>query len=564
MIRYLLLTFFVIMSFLLYAQQPPAATFGGFHSVEMNTTDEISDQQREAMNQQVRENLRILARKGITAENQLQRTMATKYGFPLRKADGFTDRGFYGISNFVDVQPGVGIKDFNCGTRTYNGHMGTDFFTAPFWWKKMEENSVEIVAAADGIIVARESNIDDKSCQNCPTGSPQGCFAWNAVYLQHADGTLTMYGHMKKNSLTPKQVGESVVKGEFLGIVGSSGNSSGPHLHFEVWKDTTFTEYYDPWEGSCNPDGNASMWEDQLPYYNPKILKVMTGTNVPEVKQCYGSGIEKTYEATVFSLGEETVYITAFVTDHRYNNPPFNLALVRPDGTLRYNWTLAGFRDYPVYSWAYFYYTFPPSDFDMAGQWKFTLNYGTETEEIEFNVLSPAPLDLVSFNAQKSARDVLLQWQTENEQNTERFEIERSHDGNSFSRIGSLPSKGNGNTGRNHYSFADSKPSPQHSFYRLKMTDLDGKYKYSEIVKVAIGEVKVARIFPNPAKSFVDLIDVTRYNKAIVSDMNGRIVLSSAIAGNEQRLDISKLNAGLYVIHLTGDGSDVKLKLVKQ
>ena len=50
----------------------------------------------------------------------------------------------------------------------------------------------------------------------------------------HADGSVAWYGHMKAGSLTNKAVGQTVSSGEYLGIVGSSGNSTGPHLHFGI------------------------------------------------------------------------------------------------------------------------------------------------------------------------------------------------------------------------------------------------------------------------------------------------------------------------------------------
>ena len=91
-------------------------------------------------------------------------------------------------------------------------------------------DAVRIVAAAPGTIVSKtDGNFD----RNCAIGSGQ----WNAVYVRHADNSVAWYGHMKSGSLTTKAVGETVVTGEYLGIVGSSGSSTGPHLHFEILRD---------------------------------------------------------------------------------------------------------------------------------------------------------------------------------------------------------------------------------------------------------------------------------------------------------------------------------------
>lgn len=56
----------------------------------------------------------------------------------------------------------------------------------------------------------------------------------NAVVIDHGDGNKTLYGHMRDNSLT-KAVGDTIARGETMGIVGDTGNSFGQHLHFETW-----------------------------------------------------------------------------------------------------------------------------------------------------------------------------------------------------------------------------------------------------------------------------------------------------------------------------------------
>lgn len=562
--RLLLFLIFLLFSFSDYAQAPPAGTFGGFHQVNNNFKDEMPQVERELMYKRIRDNIVMLAKKGITAAGVLNAkpNATVKFGWPLRKAATFTDPSYYGISNFIDVDPTGGIKDFNCGTRTYDGHKGTDIFTAPFWWKKMDENSVEIVAAADGILVDRQASIPDTSCANCPAvNPPPGCYNWNAVYLQHADGTLSIYGHMKKNSLTTKQYGDPISKGEFLGIVGSSGNSSGPHLHFEVWSDTFFTKLLSPWEGPCNPDGNLSMWESQQPYFNPQIIKVISGTALPEVKSCYGGKAEETFEKTSFALGQETVYLTSYVRDNYVGGPIYKLWLYKPDGSIKYNWTLNPFNG--SYPWAYFYYTFPPSDINEAGNWKFRLVYNTDTTDVTFQVFDVAPLDLVAFSAKKNNDNILLLWQTQNEQNTDRIEIERNLDANRFENIGNVKTKGNGKEGKNDYEFRDEYPQAGVQYYRLKMLDKDGKYKYSTTVKVAYeGQIQV-KMFPNPADHFVVLQNVSGYNYVSITNMDGRKLLSKAINNSECKIDISTMPKGVYVVELSKENKKMRLKLIK-
>lgn len=78
----------------------------------------------------------------------------------------------------------------------------------------MAQNAVEIVAAAPGVIIAKDDGYGDKNCSMCTNCS------WNAVYVMHADGSVAWYGHMKIFSLTAKAVGQTVAAGEYLGVVG--------------------------------------------------------------------------------------------------------------------------------------------------------------------------------------------------------------------------------------------------------------------------------------------------------------------------------------------------------
>lgn len=139
-------------------------------------------------------------------------------------------------------------KDWNCGTKRYSGHKGSDF-AAP--------KGTPVYAAASGSVVT----LTDGCSDSCTTGSC-GCGGGfgNYVKLVHADGKHTYYAHLQIWSIKVKQ-GQQVNCGQQIGNVASSGNSTGNHLHFEVRVPTTSD---DPYSGSCG--GPLTYWVQQGPY----------------------------------------------------------------------------------------------------------------------------------------------------------------------------------------------------------------------------------------------------------------------------------------------------------
>ena len=71
------------------------------------------------------------------------------------------------------------------------------------------------------------------TCPDGGLGNSCGGGYGNYVILQHSDGNFTLYGHMYANTITVK-AGDTVKQGQVIGKMGTSGDSSGPHLHFEV------------------------------------------------------------------------------------------------------------------------------------------------------------------------------------------------------------------------------------------------------------------------------------------------------------------------------------------
>ena len=212
----------------------------------------------------------IKRRLGVNIENlrregklgSVVRGLSPSFNWPVRAAAHVNDYGVDAITNYVDQNPAAPLLDYYCGARTYNGHQGLDVITWPFPWIKMDNDEVEVIAAAPGQIVSKDDGNFDRNC-SFNSGS------WNAVYVEHGDGSTAWYGHLKNGSLTAKNVGDSVALGEHLGVVGSSGNSTVAHLHLEVYDDQW--NLIDPYQGTCNSLNATSWWANQPGYYEPQV-----------------------------------------------------------------------------------------------------------------------------------------------------------------------------------------------------------------------------------------------------------------------------------------------------
>jgi len=304
----------------------------------LNTAQEsiicIPQQEKEKMWKEIQHNRQLLNSQGKLKINNSAQTLLA---WPLKPANDFSDYGYYTIGSYVDHDSTYpnNLLDYNCGEITYDwssgyNHEGIDIALTPFKWRKMDNNEVEVIAAADGTIIYKNDGEYDRNC-NSPSDSTA-----NFITLQHADGSTTLYTHLKKNSLTTKNVGDNVIAGELLGIVGSSGTSGGAHLHFEV-RDAS-NNVIDPFGGPCNSMNTSSWWIDQRPYIMDDfaLLSISTHyTKVNDASTCDSSDVLNL--SNQFSPGDTVfMYVFGRALD---SGQTVTYNLYRPDNSLYFTST---------------------------------------------------------------------------------------------------------------------------------------------------------------------------------------------------------------------------------
>ena len=182
------------------------------------------------------------------------------------------------------------------------------------------------------------------------------------------------------------------------------------------------------------------------------------------------------------------------------------------------------------------------------------------------------PLELVYFKGSLQNDNTLLQWETINENNTSHFDVERSLDGRSFSGIGTVAATGSAGTSK--YDYTDHNVTSLLSpviYYRLKMMDKDGKYKYSNIVTISLADITgTVSISPNPTNGQTRLLINSVHDGKVdwkLMDNNGRIVMKNTVhirrGNNNITINAGGLKNGMYYLHVSGAGINQNLKLQK-
>jgi hypothetical protein len=174
------------------------------------------------------------------------------------------------------------------------------------------------------------------------------------------------------------------------------------------------------------------------------------------------------------------------------------------------------------------------------------------------------PIKLTAFSGRLSTEtDATLSWTSSLEENSFKYEVQRSADGKNFVTVGKVDAAGTSLTAVK-YNFNDPLPGSGAYFYRLNMVDIDGHAELSKVVYVNSkkGSGIVTKIFPNPFTSEIQLVGATSGDlipgNLKVFNITGQLVNYRIVGANAIAIDENAAK-GLYFIKLVKQNQTFKL-----
>ncbi len=205
----------------------------------------------------------------------------------------------------------------------------------------------------------------------------------------------------------------------------------------------------------------------------------------------------------------------------------------------------------------------------------FTVNnaagsYASNRFMIVFSAAKVLSVTFTNVKAYQQNTGINVEWNVENESNVKQYEVEKSANGNSYSKVNTTAAK---NIPVSLYSWVDADAKTGFNYYRIKSVDVNGKIEYSKVVKVFIAPAKQSiAIYPNPIKDGVINLYLTNQPKGTYGirllDQIGQVIITKQVVHAEgsttETIQISRQAAhGIYKLEITKpDGSRVNLSVL--
>jgi hypothetical protein len=182
-------------------------------------------------------------------------------------------------------------------------------------------------------------------------------------------------------------------------------------------------------------------------------------------------------------------------------------------------------------------------------------------------VITPLPVELVSFKGQANADGVNLTWRTASEQGNKGFEVQVSTDGKTFKQVGFVESKVGTTSLMQNYSFRDARATSGTNYYRLKQIDFDGTFEYSKTIAVNLTLASSSAVYPTLVTSdiTVRLARTDEQVTILVADMAGKQLATVQNPSDRQVvMPVQHLQSGVYFVTVVTGGNKEVFRFVKR
>ncbi|MEO0472028.1 MAG: T9SS type A sorting domain-containing protein [Bacteroidota bacterium] len=173
------------------------------------------------------------------------------------------------------------------------------------------------------------------------------------------------------------------------------------------------------------------------------------------------------------------------------------------------------------------------------------------------------PVSWADFTAEVQRNQVQLQWSTWEETNNDRFEVERSVDGETYFSIGIVDAIGNSNV-TNSYSFVDFQPAFGESQYRIKQIDQDGAFSFSKVRSVLMQDISL-QLQSISTNQLAVRYPFEAGTQIRILDLQGRMLMTRQIGQKKAVAEISvaSIPAGVYIIQVQGRNGVLAQRWIK-
>jgi hypothetical protein len=188
-------------------------------------------------------------------------------------------------------------------------------------------------------------------------------------------------------------------------------------------------------------------------------------------------------------------------------------------------------------------------------------------------VQSSLPVLLNSFTAKKNGNQVVLNWSTDMEKDFSHFVVQKSGNGKEYTDASVLFTDGNSSL-RREYSFKDDLKNAASGlvYYRLKMVDLDGNYKLSDVRIIKLAEdnaTQTITAFPNPVVSDLRITlasswqDKAVHIQVLNADGTSVVQFDRSRASQTESVNVNNLKPGLYIVRVSNGMGSALQRFIK-